>query len=58
MSSTSFVDRLNESNVCDGFDVYTSHVEKSAQSTLYIELIDSSGLNYIMFTHNSVALRN
>ena len=25
---------------------------------VYIEFIDSSGLNYIMFAHNSVALRN
>ena len=25
---------------------------------VYIEFIDSTGLNYIMFTHNSVALRN
>ena len=28
------------------------------QKNIYIELIDSSGLNYIMFAHNSVALRN
>ena len=26
--------------------------------TLYIEFIDSTGLNYIMFSHNSVVLRN
>ena len=25
---------------------------------VYIECIDSSGLNYTMFAHNSVALRN
>ena len=33
-------------------------VRKAVDILLYIEFIDSTGLNYVMFAHNSVVFRN
>ena len=44
--------------ICDIIKTLFRIVDVYIEFNVYIEFIDSSGLNHIMFAHTSVALRN